>query len=77
MSICFVNIFTILWLLLSICFLMHARKSVDKTAIPRGTYRTPPCSCVIRTGLLMADPNAKYGLRDDAIVAVLYANIEA
>lgn len=33
--------------------------------------------CPIQSGLLMEDPDTKYGLRSDAIIAVLSANVEA
>lgn len=48
-----------------------------KDDITCGIYANFPCVCVIQLGLLIADPNAKYGLRGSAMVITLSTYIDA
>lgn len=66
--------FTISWLLSSICCLMNVREFVVKVIIPKGTYPTPLYGYSIQPGLFMVDPDAEYGFRGDVIVATLLCN---
>lgn len=56
---------------------MGTRGFIVKVGILGGTYLNPHCSCVIRPEILIADHDAKYGFKSDAIVATLTTNIEA
>lgn len=69
--------FTISWLLSSICCLMDAKEFVVKVGIPRGTYLTPPYSYAIRPRLFMEDLDVKCEFRGNAIISALSANNEA
>lgn len=55
---------------------MVVKESIVNVGIMGGTYWNPHCGCHIEPGLLMTDPDAKYGLRDDTVVAALSTNVE-
>lgn len=77
MSIWCLSILTILWLLSFICCLTNWRELVVKDYMLRGIYAKPPCSCVIRSGLLITYIDDKYVLIGDAITIALPAYMDS
>lgn len=69
--------FTILWLLSSYSCLVDKREFVVKVGILSKAYSIPPYGCAIRPRMLMEDPYAKCGLKGNAIVTTLSANLKA